>query len=295
MNRKRILLSFVLALFVLSCVQLNAKEAEKSFLWKVETDKGTSYLLGSVHMLKKEHYPLRKVIEDAFDATDALVVEINLKSNQGQLASLVMQKGFYQGEESLKKNMSEKNYTLAKERMKAIGMDIESLDKNKPWFVAMMVLNNVMMKMGYNPVYGIDMYFMGKAEGKKDILELEGVEFQLNLFDSLTKEESESFLLSTLSEAGTMEKSFQKLIDAWLSGDVKSMEKLIEQNADSTPELKAFNEKLFHIRNDGMTKKILSYLEEGKKIFVVVGAGHMIGKTGIVQQLKDKGYKVTQL
>ncbi|MFQ5733566.1 MAG: TraB/GumN family protein, partial [Planctomycetaceae bacterium] len=66
--RRTISLLFVAA--VLSNVAQAADKAKKHFLWKVESDKGTVYLLGSVHAAKKELYPLDKVIRTAFDDSD---------------------------------------------------------------------------------------------------------------------------------------------------------------------------------------------------------------------------------
>jgi len=51
---------------------------EKSFLWKVRSGPVTVYLLGSLHFLKKENYPLNLKIEEAFEEADTLVVEANI-------------------------------------------------------------------------------------------------------------------------------------------------------------------------------------------------------------------------
>jgi uncharacterized protein YbaP (TraB family) len=137
---------------------------------------------------------------------------------------------------------------------------------------------------------------MGKAAtGKKEILELEGIEFQLKLFESFSKEETEKFLLSTVLEADQIGKEMDKMIQAWLDGDTGVMEQLMTEDVKQFPELKDFYNRLIDIRNAGMVEKITSYLEQGKKIFVVVGAAHMIGQKGIVQLLKNKGYKIEQL
>ena len=51
---------------------------KKNFLWKVQSKTNTVYLLGSIHYLKKEAYPLNEKIEKAFDQSDILVVEANI-------------------------------------------------------------------------------------------------------------------------------------------------------------------------------------------------------------------------
>jgi uncharacterized protein YbaP (TraB family) len=51
---------------------------QKTFLWKVQSKTGTVYVLGSIHLLKKESYPLNEKIENAFDKSNVLVVEANI-------------------------------------------------------------------------------------------------------------------------------------------------------------------------------------------------------------------------
>jgi uncharacterized protein YbaP (TraB family) len=43
-----------------------------------------------------------------------------------------------------------------------------------------------------------------------------------------------------------------------------------------------------------MSDKIEGYLRTGKPYFVVVGAAHLVGKDGIPERLREKGYAVEQ-
>jgi uncharacterized protein YbaP (TraB family) len=272
------------------------ENAGKSFLWEIQSEQGNSYLFGSVHLLKKEHYPLKKVIEDSFEQSDVLVLEIDLSGGNLLKAGMYMfQKGMYQGEETLKDNISKKAYQLVSDKMKKMEMDIEGFEKSKPWMVAMTVLQRKLMQLGFNPLQGIDLYFLNKSQGKKEIQGLETVELQVGLFENFSKEESEKFLLSTIMEADQLEKEMNKMISAWSTGDVEALEKTMVENIQEYPELEAFYKKLNDDRNVRMVEKIVSMLKTDKKYFVVVGAAHMVGKKGIVQLLKNKGYTVNQL
>ena len=44
-----------------------------------------------------------------------------------------------------------------------------------------------------------------------------------------------------------------------------------------------------------MASKIEDFLKMKETYFVIVGAGHLIGKKGIVEILKAKGYRVEQM
>jgi len=295
MMRKIVLIPFLVAVLLLTSL-CGQEKAGKSFLWKIESDTGASYLLGSVHFLKKETYPLREVIEDAFEQCDVLVVEADVSNaKMAEVSMMTLQKGMYQGEETLKDNLSEKTYQLAKKKMDELGLNIEGFAKFKPWMAAINILGMQLMKMGFNPNYGIDKYFLEKATGKKEILELEGIEFQLNLFDSFLEEESEKFLLSTILEADQIGKEVDNLVNAWVSGDTVKMEQILTENIRKYPKLENLYKRLIDDRNERMVEKIITYLNSGEKYFIVAGAAHMIGKKGIVPLLKAKGYTVKQL
>jgi uncharacterized protein YbaP (TraB family) len=53
--------------------------------------------------------------------------------------------------------------------------------------------------------------------------------------------------------------------------------------------------KLFEERNLRMTSKIDGYLNSDGSYFVIVGAGHLVGKRGIIELIKSKGSVVEQL
>lgn len=294
---KKLFVLFFITWLSLSALagQENTNNPGKSFLWQVKGTAGKSYLLGSIHLLKEENYPLKKAIEDAFTQTDVLAVEADVSdknlANQGMM---LLQKGMYQGEESLKNNLSEKTYQMAEKKLKDLGMDIEGFQKFKPWMVAMTISSLELIKLGYKPNLGIDKYFLEKAVGKKEIAELEGMEFQINLFEGFSKEENDKFLASTIIEAEQTSKEIETLVKAWTSGDIEQAEKSISENIHKYPELEAVYKKLLDIRNENMVEKIVSYLKSDKKYFIIAGAAHMIGKKGIVQLLSEKGFTVTQ-
>src|SRR5437899_3285073 len=83
-----------LAIFlVLLATPEKPKAQEKSLLWKVRSGQKSIYILGSIHFLKKENYPLKKDIEDAFDSSKKLVLEIDLqKTNREMAQQITMQK-----------------------------------------------------------------------------------------------------------------------------------------------------------------------------------------------------------
>ena len=85
--------------FLLSLMSFPEREVfsqeGKSFLWKVQSKTNTLYILGSVHFLKKEMYPLNKKIEDAFDKSEVLVVEANINDPAQTDVQKLLENVFY--------------------------------------------------------------------------------------------------------------------------------------------------------------------------------------------------------
>lgn len=108
-----------------------------SCLWKVQSDQNTLYLLGSIHLLKEENYPLPRNIYQAFEKASHLIFEVNLDelfSSQGQLE--LASKGMYTNGQSLKDTLSPESYARVKSYLTHQGLGMEPFHRMKPWLMA---------------------------------------------------------------------------------------------------------------------------------------------------------------
>ena len=269
--------------------------AEKNFLWRVQSKRNTVYVLGSIHLLKKDIYPLSRTIEGAFEKSDVLAVEANVNDISRLDIGKLMESAFYPVSDSLEKHVSGKTFSLIKEETARAGLPMELVYNQKPWFLGLTLESIELMKSGYDPNYGIDKHFLSKAEGRKKISELESLDYQINLLAGLNDEEQELFLLYTLRELRILVQEVDKLVDAWKSGAVEKMESTITKSLAEDRRFYTIYDKLIYKRNRNMAQKIEGYLKTNGTYFVVVGAAHLLGDKGIIQLLKDRGYSVEQL
>ena len=72
-------------------------------LWKVQsTNTATLFLFGSSHVANASVYPLRQAIENAYETSDILVVEVDeAQADHVKLNKLLMTRGFYPGSETI--------------------------------------------------------------------------------------------------------------------------------------------------------------------------------------------------
>lgn len=266
------------------------------FLWEVKSAKNSIYILGSIHLARPSLYPLDKRIEDAFDRSNALVVEVNIEAyDPVVLQQMFVERGVYSDGSTIKDHLSEGTFKLVVEKLGSLSLGLTQMILFKPWFLSITLVTSELLKLGFNPEYGVDKHFLVKAKGKKRILELESVEYQLNLFDGFTDEQQDLLLFSTLLDLNIIEKEMDNLIKAWENGNAAKMEEVLMQGLDEHPEILPIIDKIFYERNREMVSKIEGYLDANDTYFVIVGAGHLIGEKGIIQLLKKKGYFLQQL
>ena len=269
--------------------------AQTSFLWKVQSSTATVYLLGSIHFLKAEAYPLNPAIENAYDLSDILVVEANVNDLGKLNLTTFMDKAFYQGEDLLQNHVSRETYRLIKKESAGLGLPMEMMEKQKPWFLALSLQAMALIKSGYDPTYGVDAYFLSKAEGRKRILELESLDEQINLLAGFSDREQELFLTYTLENLSAAGTQADAMAQAWSSGDGPAMESILNKSAAEDATLTPVYEKLINHRNAKMASRIEGYLSSRETYFVIVGAAHLVGREGMVERLRGKGYHVGQL
>lgn len=305
-SRLNTIVNTAVCLFALQLASISAAVAseDRGLFWRVQSPTATVYLLGSIHYADASFYPLRDTIMAAFDASQALVVEVDINAiDPREYQQLMATKGMYAGNETLRDHVSAKTYTRLQRALEKLGLPIASVEKQKPGMVAMLLTSLLVQRMGYSAELGIDQHFLSAAHDpdkrkQKTILELESFQAQMKLLLDMPK--PELLLQSTLDSVEEAEQLVDELITTWKRGNVERMEALLISEAlEAYPEFSELYEALFYRRNATMLKKINSYLSTTNKqrnsYFVVVGAGHLMGERGIVQMLEKQGYRTERL
>lgn len=271
-----------------------AKTGGKGFMWEVENNGNTVYLVGSIHIADDSFYPLRPEFEEAFAEADYLGVEIDLsKAADEAQQKMVMDMGMYQDGTTLKNHISGETYAKLGKILQQSGMKPDALDAFKPWVVETTISSLKSVKAGYEAAAGIDLYFIQKAiERKIPVVELESYESQLSMFNGFSKELQEKNLNTALDNFDVLDDGVDKMAEMWKTGNDEQLLELTNSMA-SEPE---YNKAMLIDRNEKMAEKIDGYLKNGKKeeYFIVVGAAHYLGEHGIVKLLQDKGYTVVR-
>ena len=268
--------------------------AEKHFLWKISSPQTTVYLLGSIHLGKSDMYPLAPVIEDAFKESVNLVVEVDVDQLEpARLQQTLVQKATYVND-NLGNHLSAKTRAHLVDVLKKYHLPLDQFSSMKPWYVAMTLTIMQIKQLGFEEDQGIDQYFLRQAKGTKKIIGLETLDQQLDFLDKIS--DQDNFLAYSLETLDENEQLMDQILLAWRTGDSSSMEKImVDDILRENPALSGLYQSLIYDRNTTMAQKISAFLGTDKIYFVIVGAAHIIGEKGIVQLLKEKGFKAQQL
>jgi uncharacterized protein YbaP (TraB family) len=268
---------------------------DRAFFWRADSASATVYLLGSIHYADPSFYPLRANIERAFDEAEHLVLEIDIDAAAAkQYQELLRRKGMYSGDETLRDNVSEKTWQQLQQLLPRLGMTTQLIEKQKPGVLVLTLSTVQVMKMGYLPEMGIDQYFLNKARSHKDIISLETIEQQLDVF--LNMQDGDLLLQETLYSLDEADSMMTDMVRFWKRGDEQGMQRLLFDDAlREYPEFTNIYDSLIYKRNELMVDKIEQFLNGKGSYFVVVGAGHLVGDKGIVNSLKRSGYDVDRL
>ena len=116
---------------------------------------------------------------------------------------------------------------------------------------------------------------------------------QLTPFDSLSFADQARLLASTVQQLDELPDLYERILSAYLERDLAAIMQLNEESqakGDRELEERLWRE-LVDERNLRMVERMQPQLRRGRA-FIAVGALHLPGEHGILQLLKNRGYRV---
>jgi uncharacterized protein YbaP (TraB family) len=282
----------LLLLGLLLCVTVRAEGALHS-LWELHGKHNTVYLLGSIHVLRPNDYPLAPIVLDAYTHAGSLIMEVNLEeidSDQVQaemLASATLSDG-----KTLPDVLGKERYARAAALAHEIGVDLSRFDQFAPWFAAEAISELQLTQLGFQPENGVEMYFMDRARSDgKSMDGLETVHDQISVFQNMSMDAQAEYLVSSLEQAHDLPKEVDSMVRAWQRGDTRWFENELQSDLGHDSNL---YQSVLLARNRKWVPKIEALLNGDKNYLVIVGTGHLAGPGSVVDLLKKDGIVATQ-
>lgn len=268
---------------------------DRLFFWRLSLGESSVHLLGSIHVARAGLYPLDRRIEAAFESSDVLALELLLGEREGVVAATrMMSAARLKPGQRLSDVVSAETWSLLESTLAARGGTLVGLRGFQPWFVALSLTLASMEESGFSGDNGIDVYFHERLRPAQRVVALETIDDQLAVFEQLSPEAEEAMLRETLETLDEQPDQLDLAFDRWREGDAEALDRLLlEPMRREQPEL---FEQVFAARNRRMVDSLMALVRaEPARYFVVVGAGHLIGKEGLVAILRGRGSAVEQL
>ncbi len=290
--------SCAIVALLLWCLLLpfHAAAGEQRLFWKAESPDGVIWLLGSLHFGDPSMYPLPPAITAALAASDVLVVEADITAHApASIAEAISQRGIYHDDRRLSQLVNDDTWQSLTDAANGLGLPVPLLERQKPWLASMTLSTLALTRQGFRSDLGIDMHIMGlAADHDLPIVELESIEDQLELLDGLSASSQVMLLEQTLEQLTDTDRYFRTMLNAWLSGDADELDAVLVEDLRGPGGDDELYRRLIVDRNQSMQRAIIRLVREHDIIFVVVGAGHMVGEDGIVAGLAAGGYHINQ-
>ena len=268
-------------------------------MWVVRGPKGTAYLLGSIHVLPKNVHWQTPEISAAMKRADTFVFEVPMDEESWAKAREDLQKDAYLPVElSLPSFFDQEMRDEYRQVMFHIHGDPDGIVYMRPWVAAQMLEGQAeggANVKGLLPTEGVDnkVYAAAKERGVKQFRALETDALQIRLLtDNGNIDEGLAALRLTFKKLlaeNSDQTAQQRLFDAWYKGDTKAIAALGPDNPEMSP---GQRKAMLEDRNRSWVPEIIAMLNEKHTYFITVGAAHLVGKIGVPNLLREKGFKV---
>ena len=292
-----ILLPLVALLLCMQGTSAHARNthSDHALLWKINGNGLTkpSYLFGTFHLLGSDYVDSLKPLWKAFNATDAMVGEIDMKNID--LQSLVK---IALDTIPIKDLMSMADYHFIDSLMSArIGLSIEMFPYMKPAMISTLIealpyLRQMDSDSGTADAQPMDLHFQSRArELGHSVIGLETATQQAHiLFDSIGVKEQARELVEMAHLMIHDTSSGMDLEHCYDTEDLPCIAKS-ELDGSMTPRELSL---LITDRNARWIPRLRELMAQ-QACFIAVGAGHLVGPGGLIELLSKQGYSVTPI
>jgi uncharacterized protein YbaP (TraB family) len=264
-------------------------------LYVVRDADSTMYLYGTVHVRPRGADWGNDRVRAALDESGEIWTELLMNPQADQQAQvLALQLGRAEAGRPLSSWLTPEENAALNAVTTRLGMPQGALEGYKPWLAALTLTVLPLVQAGYDQDSGVDRSIDAYGDNaNKTMRALETAEQQLNLFANLGPDAQREMLQEAITESESLTAMIDEMSAAWERGDERALEQsVIEDTRLEYPEL---YQMLFVDRNNAWMTELTREMEGSGVDFIAVGAGHIIGRDGLVAQFRARGYRVQRV
>jgi uncharacterized protein len=274
----------------------------KGLLWRIEkAGLAPSHLFGTIHLTDERVTTLSPAVKAAFSGAKKLALELADMSSEGMAQAMqdVGTLGQYGGGQSLKTELPPADYLALQDMLKKRGLPAGALDGMRPWMLmlALALPACEQMRQGRGGLKVLDARLADDAKARGiPVVGLETGEGQMRAMAGMSTLTQLVLVVSTVRSGDRIEDMIEAMVQGHVRQDlgfVFPLQYYLHEKA-SLPRsaVEELETVLLIRRNHGMRDAALPLLAEGG-LFIAVGAGHLSGRDGLVELLRQSGFTVT--
>jgi uncharacterized protein YbaP (TraB family) len=266
-------------------------------VWVLHGKGATITLFGSVHILPRDVDWEPEALKRALGQADELWFETPIDPAALLDATrLALAKGMLPEGQSLSGLLSDDGKTRLAREAEALRLPEPQLERLRPWLAELTIGEAAYARDGATADQGVERQLADSApQAARHSFETPAQ--QIDMFAGASTAVQVRSLQDTLRDLEEDPGQSRRLIDAWMKGDLKAIEKEgVEELRSESPEMFAT---LLTNRNAAWVKVLLKRLNAAParrgrptRIVVVVGVGHLVGPGGVPDLLRRRGIRV---
>ncbi len=280
-----------LAAALLVTIGWAAPALAKPPVWIVRDGDSEIVLFGSVHVLPPKLDWRPEALDRALAQADDVWFELPIDdATQARIAQLASAKAYLPPEKSLRGMLSSKALAQFDRACLRFHLAPGLMDRLRPWYAEVYFSSAEYMEAGAGADAGVEKILSAAAPTTAERRAFESPEEQIDMFDGAPAQAQVASLEESLAELQSNPKGYDRLVDAWMRGDLKYLEReAVTTLRKASPEL---YDRLVVQRNARWTQVLDARMKGHGRTVVVVGVGHLIGPGGVPARLRALGYSV---
>lgn len=259
-------------------------------LWIVEKGDLRAHIFGTIHVLPAGVAWETPTLRKATKGSDRLILEATGLDDEGASQKLFIAAGRSPGLPPVADRVPADLRPTLDGLISRGGMSAPVLDGYESWAAALLLSTATQGDLKLSGAQGVEPALTEdfKAAGKP-IDGLETIASQFALFDRMPEDVQRRMLVATLRDSTGAKAQFDRMLDAWLHGD---MRRIGDEFVDKVAPEPALKQALLYDRNRAWADRIATL--KGRP-FIAVGAAHLAGRDNVIDLLKAQGFKVKRV
>jgi hypothetical protein len=273
--------------------------AARGFVWEASKGGSRVLLVGTIHVGQAETALPGMNCARRYAEAEVIAFEADVFDAQ-KVGAVIQRMAMYPaGESDLKSRIPAQLRQRIEALLPRYGVEPAALWRMKPWMLANTLVVLEASRLGFNPAYATEafLYQFARACGKP-IVEIEGIERQLGIFEGASAELQVAYLDQAVKgiESGEGEHEVRRLVTAWEKRDAADMERLLATMRASGGAAERFVVgQVIDARHPRMIEAIERFAASGKLHLVAVGSLHYFGPNGLLELLRQRGYTIVEV